>query len=256
MDIVIPYVHSFSTHDELRFALRSIDANLQGDYRIFLIGDPPPWIHRVNIIPMSRCSIGSGSNLNDVTSKLDFIVQHKDISPRFIRWYDDIYLLKPTEQEWFDKHWSIGHFQNINPKAGTGVYQKHLYDTWQELKRCKLPEYNCEVHMPRVFDKEKLKSILYNHIIFCGKRNLMLSQSLYFNKYYPESSIVMLKKNDDLKAGFYGHTSPLSFHITDLTGIETICRNKHILNHDDAGWSEAMGAFLYNKFPNKSRYEK
>lgn len=256
MDIVIPYVHGFSSYDELRYALRSIDANLQGDYRIFLVGDPPPWIHRVHVIKMLRCSIGSGSNLNDVTSKLDVVVSNADISQRFIRWYDDIYLLKQTDQQWFDQHWSVGNFNFISPNPDEGVYKKHLYDTWQELKHCKLPEYNCEVHMPRIFDKDKLKDILYNHIIFCGKRKLMLSQSLYFNTYYPESRVVLLKKNDDVKAGFYGHVSPYSFHSTDLTEIFTICKNKHILNHDDTGWSEAMKAFLYTKFPNKSRYEK
>jgi hypothetical protein len=256
IDILIPYVHSQNKFSELRYALRSIEQNLEGDRRIIIIGDVPDWIHRVVTIPQKRVSIGNGSNLNDMISKMDTVVHHNRVPGRFLRWYDDQYLLRKASPDAFDQHWGLEKFFFLRRPPEAKVYRRQLYETMLELRRSHLPEWNCEVHMPRILEKEKLRKILYNHIIFCGQRKLLQWQSLYFNTCKNEQDLVMIRKDDDVKAGFYGMDSENSFHSDSLEQIRKICSGKLILNHNDTGFTPAMEQYLKSLFPDKSRYEK
>ena len=154
-DVVIPYVDSFSKFGELKYALRSIEKNLQGEYRVVIVGDLPAWCTNVRHIKSKRVSIGSGSNLNDLIRKMQLTVEDKEISSAFLRWYDDVYLLKPTYIGFFDYHYVIGDLPKNKPKRSE-IYRHQLWETQEVLRNCGVSVLNCETHLPRIFFKENI----------------------------------------------------------------------------------------------------
>jgi hypothetical protein len=255
ISVVIPYVELFSKYNELKYALRSIEQNLQGEFEVVIVGDQPAWCQNVRHIKSKRISIGSGSNLNDLIKKMMLTVEDKDISGTFLRWYDDVYLLKKAGISFFDKHFVIGDLPKNKPRSGE-IYKRQLWETQEILRKRGVKTLNCETHLPRVFNKAYMRMILIGYINFFGDLKQLMFQSLYYNTHWNMEEAVLLNKADNIKAGFYGREDEYGFKAHDVAEIRSICRDKHILNHNDSGWSHGMQQYLQEMFPNKSRFEK
>jgi hypothetical protein len=244
--IVIPFVQAFARWEELRYALRSIDKHFTGDHQVVITGDLPDWAQGIIHIPHERSNVGSGSNLFDALSKLLIAIQDARVSQKFIRWYDDCYLLEDM-----DKHWVLYDLK-LRSRAEYSVWHKHLWCTFDALRQDHLQVWNCESHLPRVFDRSLLSEIFLRYGL---PKSKLLVETLYFN-HHPPSAPMLLSSADKIKAGFYGKEDLYSLKSNDVNQIRKICLSKKFLSHNDAGLSEGLKKAIMRLFPTKSRYEK
>lgn len=252
MIILIPYVHKFAQRDELKFTLRSIETHYKGEYRVMIVGDLPQWCCNIEHLPHDRHSIGAGSNLNDAILKMYKALEHLDGD--FIRWYDDILLLKDSSLDDLNKHW-VQQDLNKHARKESSVYLRQLWATYDECRAHNLYGYNCEVHLPRVFNAFLLKHVLDKHIKQAAGLKLLLMQSLYFNTY--GGTVVRLHKGDDIKAGYYGMDDLYSYPCPARPQeVDAVLKNKRFLNYNDKGCNEVLWQWITNKFNTKSKFEK
>jgi hypothetical protein len=252
ISIVIPYVHEAAKGEELRFSIRSISENLNTDFKISIIADEMPlWSNDINFIEHIR-KTGVGSKMFDSWQKMNIVVNHPEITDDFIYWYDDIYLLSKINLSFFDKQYSNGLIRNLPTRKSNKLWYTYLYFTEGVLIKEFKNIYNYENHMPRLFNKELMKHIIKKYDPF--NKDLFFA-TLYYNNYYKNDPVI-LNKNDNIKAGFYGANSAQSFETINIQNIEKICQDKIFLNHNDHGYSESMKLFISKIFRKKCKYEK
>lgn len=192
IDIIIPLAKDKS-YIELRYALRSIDANLSGHRNIYLIGEKPSWITNVIHIP---CNDIFHRKQLSIFRKLMFAAKDESVSNNFIRWDDDVYLLEPwhvknikdwhngTLQDWANKPINSGYREVI--KRTAKLFPSGLY---------------YDIHAPRIFNKQRYRELNK----FNWSSTELLTKSTYFNS--GEASPVEMKdpkRHPDLFASSNG----------------------------------------------------
>lgn len=129
IDVYYPYYQREAKWEELRFSLRSLEKHLKEDFRVWIVGDIPPWINtdHVQHLEHFRCEGMKENTTYDAISKLLLFIKHPDTGLNFIRMYDDIYLIADVTAE------DIGIFKAMYDhtrmdKAPQGVW-------WDQLRR-------------------------------------------------------------------------------------------------------------------------
>ena len=249
MDVVIPLGGGSKwRNNELRYALRSIEKNLSGYDKIFIIGECPEWVY-CNVVSYTETKCGLLYSCNNegvihipqkdtpgrkefsIWSKIMKAVNSEICSKDFLFTNDDIFFIKPihtgaiqyyyegTLQEKYER--SHGHYKAaignvINVSQGTNIY--------------------ADIHTPIIYNKELFK----------------------------ERTSVMWEKEYVIKSLYSGYE-------THNTAFMTDCKINKIMTEDEIlgkihgryffsigpyGVCPAMNKVLNKLFPNKSRYEK
>ena len=250
VDIYYPYFEHGAKWYELRYSLRSIAEHFKFDFRVWIVGDLPEWIHRpsVNHIPHCRVEGVQENTLYDAITKQLLFCNHPDTAMYFIRMYDDIYILKDLSLG------EVGQYKAMFPYSEMpqreGIWWNQLSNTLDVLVKHGYPGWNTETHLPELFNKEKLR---WTISAYGALENRLLLSSLYFNTFYPFTDPLMFSK--DWAVQFYGETENRFY--TPATGdIAQRCEGKSYLNHNNAGLTGDVQAYLCKKFPHKSPYEK
>lgn len=206
-DVVIPMVPGDDDCVELRMALRSIERNLRGDVVVWLYGYAPEWVRNVNVIRMNRKPYPRFVTFRDTRRKIELAAANELIGPRFIYTYDDVFFLKP-----------IGIDELRRPLArcdgshgsdwwrGTSASKNWIAcmrNTLDALERDRLPMWSYETHLPRVYNKEKVKSLAGTPLL-PGEREEEAVQyaTWYYNHFVTDPVLVRTLRNYKLISGF------------------------------------------------------
>lgn len=164
-DIVIPLIRStVDNHLELKYVLRSMQANLIGVGKLILVGYRPKWCKPDIFIPHDDATDKSDKEYN-IFCKL--VTGHAATSETFLYANDDHFLLRRRR---------IDKFPNYYQKqfGGSGNYTKTVENTRNLIGQ----SYNFDVHCPILIDWGKfsinvpvewpaygycLKTVYYNH---------------------------------------------------------------------------------------------
>ena len=92
IDIVIPFIEGPDDSFELKYMLRSLEQNLQAEPVIWLLGDKPQWLINVNHI-LFEPARGDFKKFRDQLTKLEWMINQKDLGKEFIYMYDDQFFL-------------------------------------------------------------------------------------------------------------------------------------------------------------------
>lgn len=91
-DYVVPLRHEASgVHNELKYALRSLDANVSGVGEVWLLGGKPRWAVGVNHVPHQQ----TGTKYQNVRRMLRHACLDPAVSDPFIWSNDDVFFLLP-----------------------------------------------------------------------------------------------------------------------------------------------------------------
>lgn len=161
MDVFIPNGPGPLWEHELRFALRSLHLYAQVD-RVFILGWKPWWL--VNAIHIPVKDKGGPPNANTLL-KLACVAGHTDISPQFIFSHDDIFLLRPLEEQ-------VCHV--ATSPARSYVHREAMLNAARIINRPAVVDY--ELHTPVVLDKEHVQRTL--GLI---RTNNVAFRTVYFN---------------------------------------------------------------------------
>lgn len=223
MDIVYILRPWYDNCLELRFSLRSL-ANIKHD-KVFIVGYKPEWCENVIHIPAEDpYSVKSLNALHKIT----IACEDKRISDDFILMNDDFYICKPTEIKYYNQ-WTIEeHLQDKINRLWNSKYIQNIRKTLNIF-----PEWlDFSLHIPIIYNKEKFLKLWDKY----DKNEWYLLRNLYCNEYWVKSEYRQDYKIRNLK--------------------ELVKDDQTFISNDDALIvNEEFREYLYNKFPNVSKYE-
>lgn len=225
MTIVIPYKDDILSGTELLFALRSIEKHLTGFTNLVIIGDKPEWYKGEYVQAKDQ----NGRKQFNIYSKLLIACEHKSVSPNFIMWNDDHFLLKDIIvlqiMNWYD-----GSLKD-NIKGNHGARYKETIANTLEL----IPEVlNHDIHTPCIYNK----AIFYS--LFMDRTDEICIKSYYFNK-----TREFQQPMKDFKIN----------SILSKEAIKELIKDKLFLSTSTNGMKKPMIEVLNELYPKKSKWE-
>lgn len=173
LDAVYTYKHTPS--DELEWSIKSLK-NIP-HRNIYVIGDDPK-IEGVIYIKPDRQYWGRYSKYHNQIQNYLMASNIEDISDDFIAMNDDFFILKP----WEPVNYNRGNLEShANNRKRSDIYTNSLQRTFMYLETRNLLTLSFELHIPFVFNKERLKQLVEN--LRPDIRNTYQIRSLYGNIY-------------------------------------------------------------------------
>lgn len=230
--------------DELRWSMRSVQTNYQGNCEFLVVGDPPSW-YRGPCIHMERTGPCYDRRYRDTLNKIrmacsyhlrtntDNIPQDFLDQDTFVWMMDDIYYLQPVDYQQLRVHRYRDSLSSEKPPEGPHIhFRNQKWRSTVALERCGLQTMDWCTHLPHVIRKDK-----WNHV--WEKYRLeqqVLSWEICYGGEFQWQGVE--------HRGFYQRV-PEPFE--EPTGI--------IVSNGDAGWSYGLREYLKGRFPNPSKYE-
>lgn len=229
MDVV--YICRDGNNEELRYSIRSVVANLPHS-KVWVVGGKPDW-YIGNHIPIEQC----GVKYINARRNLIAIMDSPEISEEFVLMNDDFFIMKPIDKL---LNYASGllytKMRKYRMNHPSSYYTKLIIQTYDKIRRTgksveEVIDY--DIHVPIMFEKEKLKSI-FNDQIF-------LWRSVYGNTYFDKYETM-----DDVKL--------YPYNVKD--GLEKSIRESHtFLSSDDQTAEYIISRHLSKVFPEPSLYE-
>lgn len=240
--VLIPYLKSEAAGDELKYALRSFDKNLDAQFKVIVIGDREDWFNDEHITHIPT-GLYSDDPQVDVANKLLTAIASLDLQGKFIFTYDDVFLLGKTDLAELLPY-AFGKLENAGTK-GTQYHDAALR-TASQLQKMDLDTIRYDAHTPVVFDAFLISEIISDHK---ATEAAVLVKSLYFNKHKLDHRPIQVNGglHDPILASVY-KSNP------QLDTLHTAIQTRKFLNCNTAGW-KAVEPFLKSLFPNKSKFE-
>lgn len=238
IDVMYPLGNGSHMDDfELRYSLRSMEANLIDLGDVCIVGHKPEWCTNVIWEPMGDPY--KDNKAANIISKIMWFCNFRH-DRTFLRASDDQYLLKPIHSDNMRPmyNWDMSKYEKWDH---SNKWHSLLIRTMQYLLTKNKTVYNYETHIPM-----KVEPWDFLHIMLktdFGSASGYVTNSLYYNSFLHMYNHV--KIDPSTRAVFMDAETP--FNITD----------KHqYLCHNDSGLSYDLMNYLKAKFPKPSKYEK
>ena len=145
--------------EELRYSLRSIEQNFPHRF-VWFVGGQPKGLKPDRLLRHTQ--FGANKWLKIKSSMLE-VVKQEELSDEFFLFNDDFFVTKPLEKEFVnftDRTLAdrIEDFRKENPHLNR--YAMSLVQTEEELKAQGYGTLNFEVHLPMLFEKNKVETAL------------------------------------------------------------------------------------------------
>lgn len=219
-------------NEELRYSLRSLE-NLPHQ-KVWIYGGCPEWLNKRTIKQVS-IEQNRHNKWNNTALLLQEICKNENITEDFIWFNDDFFVLQPQKTLEYYKDRNLLSRAYDFTKLGwwqfNGAYPSRLKRASRELKIRNYDNSNFELHLPIIFNREKLLKI-YSEFAGLGAK-----RSLYCN-YYGIEGI----QREDIK-------------IYDM--IKKPDKKWDYVSTTDSSFKEGeVGKYIRKKFKKPSKYEK
>ena len=227
MDLV--YVCRPGDNEELRYSIRSVEANLKHG-KIWVVGYRPDW-YSGNFISVEDTS----SKFNNIINCLKVVVDTEDVAEDFIFMNDDFFLLKQLDSipiyhggPLLDK---VEKYMSIISNS----YARLLQRTYLELIASGIPDpLDYDIHVPMSMTKSGLKKAL---------TKAYFPRSAYGNIMNVGGELTRDVKS--YQKGSYLSSNSYDFENGSLPFVST----------EDGSFRDVYNALLKDMFPNPSKYE-
>ncbi len=218
-------------NNELRYSLRSLEQYFTSIARVFVVGHKPDWLTNVIHLPAEdKHKRNKDANLIDKV----LLACNSGVSSTFLRLSDDQCLLKPWDGM------NIWHMGDAAVHR-RGKWWRRMQDTCMHLHTCGRTTFFYDVHAPAPVDRESFVRVVEGADYKTPPG--MCINTLYFNSI----DIPRVKMNGE-KAAFHRPRG--------IKRIRNGVKGKLFLGYSEAGTNDAMKAFLEEKFPEPSSFEK
>lgn len=220
-------------NDELKYSLRSVEKNFQGIRYVWFYGGKPIQFRPDKQVIVKQKGPTKWDNVRDMMRS---IAKNDDITEDFIFFNDDFFVMKPTQElpayryktieslcTWVEQQRNLGH---------SSVYTSNLRDVARELQASGFPTINFALHLPIIFNREKLIEALDKF------PNTKSPRSVYGNMFLAKDAVI--------------HKDVKIFRSKDMPPEDT----DFISTEDYVFRDGAVGKFIRECFPNKSRWER
>ena len=212
--------------EELKYSLRSLEANFPHK-RVWFVGGQPKGFKPDKALPHKQ----SGANKWEmIRSSMLKAAADPELTEEFFLFNDDFFIMKPVKGKFVNYAdrtltWRIEDLRKEFPWLNN--YGRTLVKAREELKCQGKPEVNFEVHVPMLFNKALVPTILK-----CSSPQM---RSIYGNV-----NQVPYIQHDDVK-------------IYDMETVPT--EATYISTNDNVFQNGAVGKYIRECFPNPSRFE-
>lgn len=171
MDILIPLKPSTYFDLEIQFTLRSIDKNLKGINRVFLVGHLPKFVHGVEYV---KCPDMGKTAHHRILHKILHTIKTTDISDDFLFMNDDHFLTRPANAKTYPNYYDMSLADAVTVKRKSSLYQEFVINTYKII-----PDgLHYDIHCPMVFNRTAFQQAM-NSVDWSKKSYLI--KSLYAN---------------------------------------------------------------------------
>lgn len=232
MDIVY-VVRESEKNESLRYSLRSLK-NIEHE-NVHIIGYKPSWVKNVNYIHREQ---RFHNKFQNISRNMWIATKTPSISDNFIYMDDDVFFMRKIDEIYPAHRGLIDLMIEFNESQGTDVYVRGYTNTKEKLIELGV-EYplSYELHIPMIFNKEKLKYLLELNDKHALKAEIFHIRSFYGNYYQiggQHMNDVKVKHSHQNRLNWVLGKRYLSSSQDDLSGF--------LLNH------------LKELFPEKSSY--
>lgn len=136
------FVRAGDDNDELRFSLRSLQANMPEAESVWIVGHKPPWVKGVQFIPGNRWP----TKERNVYDNVRLICDHPDMPPGVVVMNDDFIALQPAVPEMAYRSTLASHIDSLRTRGPWRTSLVHTRDWLTEQGINGLLSY--ELHRP------------------------------------------------------------------------------------------------------------
>lgn len=223
----IVYILSTDTDgEELRYSLRSIEKNFPHRF-VWFVGGQPEGLKPDRAVPHQQ---GGADKWERIRSSMLKVIQEPELSPEFFLFNDDFFVMKPVKSftyNYADRTLTdrLEELREVHPWLNP--YGRSVLKAREELKKQNFGEINFEVHLPMLFEKDKVPSILK-----CSSPQM---RSVYGNV-----NNIKYRQHDDVK-------------VYDLESVPE--DTDYLSTNDDTFKKGKVGEYIRETFPEPSRFE-
>lgn len=214
-------------NNELRFSLRSIEKNLSGFGKVWIVGVRPEWLQDINHIPAEDPYTYPPDR--NIMEKLKKACEHPEVSENFLFVNDDHYLLHTFTAEAFPYYYN-DYLMDYVKRRGMDGYGRRANNTHEYLTENGVQTKNFDIHYPIIYNK----AAFLNQV--CGapwsdKHDGFVIKSLYAN--------MMGVQGEPIKDG--------KFNTLPSPDVKVFSTYPHV--------KASIFRFLKEQFPQKSKFE-
>lgn len=226
---------------EVKYSIRSVLKNYDGQAKILIIGDKPNWYtgphYRVPRIEQTNLMC-----FKDSFNKIYKACKFKQVDEEFCWMMDDIYWVKPFGDNEVKKPFHGGYWDwgKIRKGEGRNRWQRIRVNTFKFLAEKGFQTYDFATHAPHYVERANFMKMTTDYPF---NSKVFLWENIYGNIYYrfPVS----------IGGRIYRFLKP--------RGIDTIIKNRrdsHIwMNNGSGAWNEHLHNYLEDLFPQKTEFE-
>jgi len=227
--VVYPLIKAERDCEEFRYSLRSLEANMQEEFRVYVIGHKPYWCTGVEHIPYSDA--GEKQQNKNIKALIA-----SSLADEFLWVSDDMYIDEPVSIDELSKQYYLEVFSGIK-KGRVKGFKAMLWRTYDKAKALGLHGLNYTTHTPVLFNSEKLRRAMVD---FGAVENGLHLETLYLNHIGAEKDAIKIGSE---KVGRYSNS--------EFRGA----KDAIYLSFDDAGKGSGIFKYIKAKYKNKSRFE-
>jgi hypothetical protein len=228
-------------NNEIRYSIRSIQQNLSGYRKIFVVGADPGFLTGVIHVPCN--DIYRGNADGNIIHKILHLIKTtgNQLTDEFVFMSDDQFFLMPFDARDLKLYYCVDMAQVPDTYFPNLTWRNRLKHTRDYLIAGGKTAYNFDVHIPVLFNKELFSAIFSSCNYATGAGYTIVS--VYANNL---QNGVPVKLSGE-KAEFF---RPMS-----LADINYFAQSATFLAINDSGLNPSMKEFLENQFPKPSIYE-
>lgn len=221
--------------EELRYSMRSVEANYNGDARFVVVGAAKPdWYtgefwHRPRIPHCDR------QKYRDTLRLFHELAQSDDLPDEYIWIADDCYFSRAVALQDLRVPRYQGSINAPDPR-GSGTHAQVKRDTYGALRSEGRPRIDTATHLPHVIHREKWLQVWDEYRL---DRHALLWEPLYAALHHPHPRKVERQ----------------FFHRINATNKDTPHFKAHVTNNAVRGWTTGLHVTLRKMFPQPTRYE-
>lgn len=228
LQFVYPYWHEGANGDEIRWSIRSVHRFFDGEAKVTIVGDRPPW-YRGHVIDQPQIPRCKHHGFRDMLSKVWTMATHPEIDSRAVWMMDDIYFVKMIDADDLALPRAQPCYEIKNP---TG-WQAHKQRTFAALRQERKTTHDYATHLPHMFEKAKLRTLFDKYKLH---ERTMLWEILYGNEF---RSIPF-----SVSPFFRRFQQPYT-----LEELKRETAEASVVNHLAQLWTPSMRAFLEELLP-------
>jgi hypothetical protein len=227
-------------NNEIRMSLRSVEKNLSGVGKVYVIGEDPGFLSDKVIYIYHPDPLGSINADGNMTLKIIRACHEKSLSDNFLFMNDDFIINLPARVQ--DIPWMHKIDMKDRPAKfwNDNHYRKRLKRTFDVLKDKGYPTIQYDYHAPMIFNKHEFPKVME---MFDYKADIGYTfRSLYGN-------VMQLPA-----IPISGHKVTIYDHY-NFASITKKVADIDFVGYNDKGLNNSLKWWIIDRFPEKSKFE-